>query len=260
MSSRVHVEPVEVADPARGAARAAAVALRPGGPTRTTLLVVCGDGQQPGLAVAPWTIDGLLSCAQELRRPALAEWIPTAGSTTTKTRIAGSSTTLRLVVPGARRAMQVPSAWVGAHALLVAPCVCDQDSGRGPTARALAALAQRCAVEPLRDPVGVGRWLCRYAFATAGVLIDATWATRCDAHETRHAATSRVLCSADLQDGPIDRESGTMAPRIGHHAKSRALAGRRIDALWQQSAPRTDLPGPFARAWPTYAAQIGKPL
>ncbi len=272
MSRDVHAERVEAAAPTDGARRGAEIALAGRGQTRETLLLVGGSNdKRPGLTVAPWTIDGTLDAASELglrvRCNRLGHMAPLdpAGRRLVRrgvnTQRDGQNIALR--VPGTRRPMLVPRSWIGTHACLIAPWFRGPGDDMGPMATTLATLARTCTTESLLAPHRVGAWLASHLFASAWIIVDATWKATLSDNGPRLDATSRLFV-APAADGLIaDALIAIQAPRpqapIGLAGRQRIGLRKRSRAVVTPGELR--VPGPLARTWrayPDHRAESGR--
>ena len=270
----VHVERIRVARPADAARTAGAVALAHCGLARTTLLLIVGCGKQPGMGVAPWTIDGTLDAANTLGLRVRCDRIGHAAPhDAVHRRLAQRELAppppgppLGLHVPGARRPVAVPAHWVGAHACVLVPCVrrlpadpsasSSAHSTQGPATIALSTLAEQCTAEPLSDAVSVGAWLAAHVFASASVVVDASWDATFDAEGARLVASERLLASGRLDAAAIDTAVARHIPQAAARPRA-ALARRRVTGLGHRSASKHQasavrVPGSLALAWNAY--------
>jgi hypothetical protein len=209
--SRPHVH-VEVADPLRptSAARATASAAFGGFPRRRPLTgLLVGWADTPGLAVAPWTLRGVLDALPEGMRHS---WEPLAEPRASDRALRSVPQDVRrdaralergamgerrvpLSIAGQRRSAAIPRAWVGSSLCVVAPlCHATEPrsssrlsrrglgprasgpAARGPVELVLAAIARRCGMD---SGARAGNVESHAAMVRAGSAIVAD--TFCDA-------------------------------------------------------------------------------
>ena len=161
---------------------------------------------------------------------------------------AGPSTCVR--APGPRRSLRVPSTWIGCHAVVLVPCIYDEAHARGPVAQALAAIAEGCTSETLRDPVATGRWLVEHVFAGVGTIVDASWATTVGPGGPRLVATGQLYAADRLDPDALDRR--LRRDLFAGATRSRSLSDRSIGGLWRHPPQDPHVPGPLARTWHVY--------
>jgi hypothetical protein len=231
-------------------------------------MLIVDRGEHPGVVVAPWTIDGVLNHARDrglhitfertggaYNRDPVARRLHAA-----QVPAAAAGPALELQIPGARRTLSIPGAWVGAHACLVAPCVREREPGGamvGPLAGILEAIARGCGADPARPIAEVGAWLLQHTFASVGLVLDATWTVVLDAHGAQLQSAARCLAwtvpRTGLDATALDRAIADAVPfPPSPTAAGSALAERTVGGLWRKQSAPPRVPGPLARAWYAY--------
>lgn len=219
---RVRLEPIRAACPEQAAAAGVAPYFAALSPARELLVAAVSWAQSPALTVAPWTRVGVERAAHDhgLRTTSIGL---EAGAQSSHGRGRRRSllerseliqdADLSVELPGVRHPRRIPSAWVGRHLCLLAPCIHTQGDTKkaartrskdpqwhGPVAQALCALDQACTPNPAGE-LAAGLGLAASVFASVTIVVDGSfWAPLQD-----HAARCIVplgLCLCVGADTP----------------------------------------------------------
>jgi hypothetical protein len=183
MTVRVNIERIHPGTPERAAAAAVSSTFALLAPRRDLVMAVVGWAKAPGVAVAPWTLAGIRNAAREHELVLREIRIPACGAAEDVRGSDDDGRRIGVELPGSHRARRVPSAWFGAHLCLVIPCIHVRGPARGregphwlgPADQALRALDRACDGAPGRESAILGARLATTAFASATIVIDASW-------------------------------------------------------------------------------------
>jgi hypothetical protein len=304
---RVDVERIHPGAAERAAAAAVTGTFGLLAPRRDVVVLMVQWANGPGTAVAPWTLAGLRAAAREQDLRWREIRIAACGTTDDALGLGrfvdDDGRRVGVELPGSHRARRVPSTWFGAHLCLVVPCVHVRKNGRGgagpvwlgPGDQALRALDRACQGPPGRESANVGARVATTVFASATIVIDASWWAPMqpdDAGPPSLLALDRCLAlgtvspssawrrhvlgaldpwlAANLRLGPMPAGDGSVAaagsaastpwPRAPSKvgAPPRSLATEAVAALWKAGRPRPRRVAPERRLGPAVPGDLAR--
>lgn len=305
MRPLVHVEAAEPDHPEAAARRSSAWVWEAAPLRRGVTFLTSHSMPLPGATVTPWVLRGIdaaiPSSALPRRHNPLGDCdlaqrvfdgatLPVPAHARARELRAAARLPLRL--GGVRSSASIPREWIGTNLLIAAPLVHRRDGNAefaGPVSTALAELAGSCGVEgKVAVRAQAGAQICRAAFATATLVLDATWWTALDAEgrptldavPIEHCLVTPSLAMpgaalaidawiSSLLGHPPRSGSPGAVPKIAGQRRAwpraplpaatrrrNALADRAFEALWRagrrSNAKAALAPSPsgrFARVW-----------
>lgn len=267
MRPLVHLSAAEPDEPEAAVRACTSWVLRAAPARRGVVVIFRAESGMPGATTTPWCLRGL-DQAIPLDIAARSFW-PRGDLDTAQQLLDASglpvharaqahqlrnAQRIRLTIPGFRRPAAIPRDFVGRNLIVVAPVSHRRESGagfQGPAQSALACLAELCRLEGSASALAkAGARIASEAFATASLLLDATWWTPLDATGRpvgEAVAVEHVLCSPSL-----GRRGGALAidawiGRLLGHPPTRAQMRRNANtpriAGSRRPWPTAPLPG-----------------
>ncbi len=212
-------------------------------PARRGLVTLfLAPNNMPGATITPWCLRGL-DAAIPMGIASRSYWargdLDTAQQVLdaaelpvhvrAQTHALRNAARMKLTLPGFRRAAAIPRDFVGRNLVIVAPVSHRRDTSAGflgPSQSALAALAQMCRLEGSSTALAkAGARIAGEAFATATLLLDATWWAPLDASGRPVAeavAIEHFLCTPSLGRRGGARAIDNWVGRLLGHPPTRA--------------------------------------
>lgn len=305
MRPLVHVRVAQAELPASAAHDCSAWILERLPARRGVTLFASSHAPLPGATVTPWVLRGIEAALPALALPRRCLAVGDLDCAQRAFDGAGvpasvfaahaelrSTPRLRISVPCSPRDAAIPRGWIGSNLVWAAPLAHHREGAvgyLGPASSCLAEFARLCRLEGSpRQLVGWGARLMREAFASASLVLDATWWAPLggegqpvdSAIPLEHCLASPSIASpeaAEILDAWIGQLLGhpprrgaraQPTPRVmgerkawprtslpGRSRRTRALAARAVEAVWSRGrrparpALAPPTPGNFARVW-----------